>query len=73
MKDPTPRQDRFVERLLSLERKVAALAVRKAPAPSATRPDPAAAGVGAFWFDPTTGLPSWSTGTAWVHADGTPV
>src|SRR5690349_3890549 len=32
------------------------------------RPSAAAAGVGAFYYDTTTGLPMWSNGSAWAGA-----
>jgi hypothetical protein len=39
----------------------------------ASRPTPAAAGIGTCIFDATLKKPIWSTGVAWVDATGTPV
>ena len=41
-----------------------------ASAPTASRPAPTDAGVGAMLFDTTLGRPVWCTGTAWVDATG---
>lgn len=40
---------------------------------SGSRPSAATAGAGGRWFDTTLNKPIWSTGSAWVLADGTPV